>query len=436
MANQAMQPSRAARRAVARLKGLRYIAGMFVVARLLAHADAPPPSAVDPFFDDTVVHRIDLLMNSRDWQSLTDNYLDNTQYPADFKWRDETVRNVGVRSRGTGSRSGIKPGLRVDFNHYKTTQTFLGTLKQVVLRNQTQDASNMHERISMLLYQRLGVRAPREAFTTLYVNSAYMGVYTIVENPDKQMAARMFGDSEGNIYKYDYNVGDEPWYFTDLGSRPDAYVPHPFKPETNETDPHPEPIRDWVRSVNGDSDAAFPINVARWIGWDNFVRHIAVENFVADQDGFNGDYGVNNFYLYRWTDSSTLTFIPWDKSEAFKNPPSQSIFHNFLDGDPAKRNRLSLRAMTISAAQTQYLDALLELARAAKALDADHPADTRGWMEREIDREYAQIKPLVYLDTKKPFSNDDFEQAVEALRQFARARPDDVENQVNTFRRR
>ena len=141
------------------------------------------------FFDDTVVHRIDLLINSRDWQSLIDNYLDNTYYPADFKWRDQTVRNVGIRSRGTGSRSGVKPGLRVDFNHYSPTQAMLG-LKQFDLRNQTQDASNMHERVSMLLFRRMGLPASREAHSTLSINNAYAGLYTIVESVDKSFLLR------------------------------------------------------------------------------------------------------------------------------------------------------------------------------------------------------------------------------------------------------
>src|SRR5262249_12296145 len=106
---------------------------------------APDPS--DALFDDSFVHRIDLVMSTRDWQSLTDNYLDNTYYPSDFKWKDQTIRSIGIRSRGTGSRSGVKPGLRLDFNHYSPGQTFMGRLKAVILRNQTQDASNMHERI-------------------------------------------------------------------------------------------------------------------------------------------------------------------------------------------------------------------------------------------------------------------------------------------------
>src|SRR6187549_3831577 len=63
----------------------------------------PPPAPGDAFFDDTVVHDIYLTINSRDWQSLKDHYLDNTYYAVDFKWRDQTVRNSGIRSRGTGS---------------------------------------------------------------------------------------------------------------------------------------------------------------------------------------------------------------------------------------------------------------------------------------------------------------------------------------------
>jgi spore coat protein CotH len=413
---------------------MRRILPLVIAAVALATLGVNAGAPVAPeFFNDTVVHRIDLLINSRDWQSLIDNYLDNTYYPADFKWRDQTVRNVGIRSRGTGSRSGVKPGLRIDFNHYSPSQVLLG-LKQFVLRNQTQDATNMHERISMLLYARLGVQAPREAFTTLYINTTYAGLYSIVENPDEQMTDRMFGDSNGNIYKYDYNVGDQPWYFTYEGNDPNTYVPHPFKPETNDLDPHPEPIRDWIQSVGTDSDAAFPLRVTQWISWDNFAKHIAVENFVADQDGFNGEYGVNNFYLYRWTNASKLTLIPWDKSEAFKNPPDQAIFHNFLDGDPSKRNRLSGRAMTIDEAKNLYLDALLAAAASASELDATNPSDSRGWMDREIDREYAQIKDYVYADSKKPFSNDDFEQGVASLHAFARARPGNVVSQVNAFR--
>lgn len=397
-------------------------------------ATPPPVSPADAFFDDSQVQTIHLEINSRDWATLRENYLDNSYYPCTLKWTTETKRNVGIRSRGTGSRSGVKPGLRVDFDRYTTSQTFLG-LKSFILRNQTQDASNMHERISMQLFRRLGVKAPREAFTKVYVNNAYSGLYTIVESVDKSFLQQSFGENEGHLYKYDYNVDDLPWYFEDKGLDPAAYVPHPLKPETLEDDPDPQKVVELVRIVNNDSEAVWRTTIDPYVDWDNFLRHIATENVLADQDGFNGDYGVNNFYVYRLHNQKKFLWIPWDKSEAFKNGPAQAIFHNILDGVPSKRNRISGRAMTSPDLQSKYLDFLIEAANSLGQLDPANPTDTRGWMEREIDREYAQIRDLVYTDTLKPFTNDQFEAEVAALKVFARERPAFVVDAVADFRK-
>jgi spore coat protein CotH len=398
-------------------------------ARILVHG-ATAPSPADAFFDDSQVHSIYLTINSRDWLSLQEHVLENTYYPSDFKWNTEVVRNIGIRSRGTGSRYGAKPGLRVDFDRYTSKQEFLG-LKSVILRNQTQDPSNMHERISMLLFQRLGVRAPREAFTRLYINNVYSGLYSIVESVDKAFLLRTLGEDDGYLYKYDYNVGDAPYYFEDRGTNPAAYVPSPFKPETHESDPRSDRIVDFVRIVNdSDPQAAFRIRVDPYVQWDNFIKHIAIENCVADQDGYNGDYGMNNFYWYNWTNTNLFTWIPWDKSEAFKAGPFLPIFHNITDVPAPIRNRLTGRALNSDDLRTLYLDTLLACAKSASALDPEAPGDTRGWMEREIQREYAQIRDLVYSDNQKPFTNEQFEQEVETLRTFARERPKFVEAEV------
>ena len=416
-------------------RAVSIVAVLIAAAQILVQAQTiPPPAPADAFFDDSIVHTLSISINSRDWQTLRDNYLDNTYYPCDLRWNGQTVRNIGIRSRGTGSRSGIKPGLRVDFDRYVTNQTFLG-LKSFILRNQTQDPSNMHERIAMQLFTRMGVKTSREAFARLYINEVYWGLYSIVESVDKTFLKRSFGDDEGYLYKYDYAATDQPWYFTDKGASPSLYVPKPFKPETHEVDPRPEAITEMVRIVNNDSDAVFRTTVAPYVDWDNFLKHIAVENVVADQDGFNGEYGVNNFYIYQMAASKLHVWIPWDKSEAFKNPADQAIFHNILDGDPARRNRLSLRPMAFRDLEAKYLDYLIEAANLLGQLDASNPADARGWMEREIEREYTQILDSVATDPDKPFTMAQFEADVEMLRNFARARPGFVVNAVADYRR-
>ena len=131
-----------------------------------------------------------------------------------------------------------------------------------------------------------------------------------------------------------------------------------------------------------------------------------------------------------------FTFIPWDKSEAFKDGPTFSIWHNIQDGAPVEqRNRLTLRAMRFQDLRSLYLDTLNECARSALERDENSPDDERGWLEREVEKQSNQIREAMYADPQKPFSNDDFETEVEKLREFARRRSDVVKAAVARERR-
>jgi len=75
---------------------------------------------------------------------------------------------------------------------------------------------------------------------------------------------------------------------------------------------------------------------------------------------------------------------------------------------------------------------VLEVVRSA--YDVEGSADGRGWLEREIEREYQQIRDAARADPEKTFTNDDFERAVDDLRAFARQRGDFVMREVNAAR--
>lgn len=405
---------------------------MFVAASSPTHTQVPDPTAA--FFDGTVLHDVKLWINSRDWDTLKTNFLSNAYYPADLQWNTETIRNVGIRSRGNGSRSGFKPGLRVDIDRYASTQKFLG-LKSFVLRNNTQDPSQMHEWLSMLFFKRMGLPASREAYARLFVNNQYAGLYTIVESVDKSFLTRTFGEDGGYLFDYDYPADAAPYYFEDRGRDPATYVPLPFKPETHENDARPEVIVNMVQAINTSSGAVFRSAVAEFIDLGQFIRHVASEVFLAEQDGVAGEWGMNNFFMYRPESANLFRLIVWDKSQAFVMGQAYPVWHNITDVPEANRNRLLNRALGYPDLRALYLDTLLEAGRVSSEVPPGAtPGDTRGWLEREIDRAYALIAPSVLADTLKPYTNDEFVASVEALRVFARERTSFVNADVATSR--
>ena len=410
-----------------------------------AAAAAADPS--DRFFDDSQLHDIKLTCNSRDWESLNQHYLDDTYYICDFRWSDQVLRNIGIRSRGTGSRSGVKPGLRVDFDRYTTDQKFLG-LKSVILRNNTQDPSGLRERLGMLMFRRMGLKALREAHARLFVNNAYVGLYTMVESIDKAWLKKNYGENDGYLYEFKYDVGaPQPFVFRYLGADPALYVPIPFKPETHEAAPRPEVFERFIWAVDAVGDSTWRRAIEEFLDLRAFVTHLAVENFLAEEDGITGDYGPNNFYIYRLENSNRFVFIPWDKSNTFWQS-DYSLFRNVDDGPPTHQNRLARRVLADPELRELYRATILKCADsgladpaltpgvvpAADVVLTPAPPDRPGWLESEMAREYAQVHDAAIADPFKPYTNEEFEASIAALVDFARSRSAVVRHQLDVDR--
>jgi hypothetical protein len=318
-------------------------------------------------------------------------------------------------------------------------------LKSVILRNNTQDASNMRERISMLFFRRMEMKAEREAHARLYINSEYAGLYTIVESLDKTWLKKNLGEDDGHLYEYKFdNAAPTPYDFGYIGSDATLYAPLPFKPQTLESDPQGQVLERLFWTVNQASDAVWRTAMQEFLELKGFIRHVAIEVFLADQDGLTGDYGPNNFYLYRFEKKNLFKFLPWDKSNALWEAPSPnfSIFRNIEEGPENRRNKLVVRALKDPELRELYLDTLLECAnRAIELGDTGVPANVSdpaqlGWLEAEIAREYDQIRLAVALDTTKISSNGEFEKSVSDIRNFGRQRSDAVRAQVAADRAR
>ena len=387
-------------------------AATILAALLLAFALAPPAAAqtAEDLFSRTDLQRVDLWVHSADWAKLRAEFQTNTYYPADMTWNGITVRNVGIRSRGRGSRSSNKPGLRVDFDRYTNAQRFLG-LKSLVLDNVTQDASGIHEAVAMAFYGRLGIPAPRTLHTRLYVNNEYAGLYVIVESVDKEMLARVFGvigeDTQNDGYLYEFKWMDD-WKFGYLGAGLDEYKLR-FEPTTHESKSDEElyrPIEMLVKLANQTPMDRLSTDLAPRLDIPAVIRFIAAQVFLAETDGFLGGFGINNFYLYRLENSDVHTFIAWDADNTFYDP--YYSINSGIDGNVLMRD-----FMAVPEYNAIYW---AEMRRNVELAEADD------WLNTEVIRHIQRIDTAMKEDPWKPHSNSAYEGRAGDMLNFARSR--------------
>src|SRR5205807_1521842 len=94
----------------------------------------------------------------------------------------------------------------------------------------------------------------------------------------------------------------EAYYFSDLGPGLDAYASM-FKAETHDTDSIANlyiPIRDMVMAITTADDRSVVADVGSYLDLTEMMKYLAVESFLVEWDGITGNWGVNNFYLYRF----------------------------------------------------------------------------------------------------------------------------------------
>jgi len=383
-------------------------------------------------FDGSAVHEIRLTMPPANWQAQKDHYLDDTYFNVDsFQWRGAaatiTVNNIGIHSRGHGSRSPIKPGLHIGFDHNVKGQTFLG-LTGLELKSNTEDPTLLHELLSMALFRRMGIPAPREVSVRFYVNEEYIGLYNLVEVINQDFLQRVFNENNGYLYQYapgDWTgVPSAGYHFEYLGQdltkyaiTPPGNAPAPFEPQTHTNAPDTVTLEGMIRTINQAADADFIAAMTPYLDLKPWLAHIAVETWLGDYDCILGDvFGMNNFHMYRFQNKQLSVFIAWDKDLAFDSNV-RPIMQN------ASQNVLMRRLMAIPEYQNAYFEALLKVSILA--------GGSGGWLEQEAIRNYNLIKDAVYQDPNKQvltdgvlkvISNDDFEAAYAYLKGFAAVR--------------
>ena len=319
----------------------------------VGNGPAPPPAGADAFFDDSVLQEIRLNMNAKDWQTLKDNYLDNTYYPDRFslarsdaaKRRHPLARHGQSERREAGTAGGLR-SLHVE-SEFPWPE---------ILRAEKQHAGPIQharaaEHADVPPPGRAGLaRGPREA---LYQRSVFGSLY------DRRVGGQDLSQAKlwrGQRVSVQVRLSDRRHT---VSLRRQGIRPGPVRPAAVQTrDPRRQSQARVRRATRANRESIerchVPFGSRRYLDLSKFLRHVAVEVFVGDYDGFLGNYGINNFYFYRFDNQKTFVFIPWDKSEAFKAGPTSSVFHNISDVPDSLKNRLMTRVLSYPDLYNQY----------------------------------------------------------------------------------
>ena len=293
---------------------------------------AAPTDESDTFFDDSYVHEIFLTFDDADygatgWYNTLyashANDPDDPYFPAGFSADGVTIDRVGVRFKGNSSfnGNGIKKSFKLDFDEYDedNDELVFYTLKKLNLNNGYKDPTLLREKL-FLDFAGEFVAAPRAVHTKVYVNGAYYGLYTAVEQVDKTFVQDRFGaDEDGNLFKgsssdatdaNDDFGSDLTW----LGSAAESYYGS-YSLETNESANDYSQLIEFINVLNNTSPEEFPATLAPLLDVDDVLQGLALNNLFVNLDSYNGS--AHNYFLYDRDDTEKFTHILWDTNESF-----------------------------------------------------------------------------------------------------------------------
>ncbi|RKZ29841.1 hypothetical protein DRQ36_07425 [bacterium] len=348
------------------------------------------------FFEDTV-HTVRVYFDDPDFWPELEHTHETEEYIICSVVIDvaDTVDSVGIRLKGNSSYShpGYKKPFHLKFDEYIEGAEYRGN-DRLTFNNCFKDPTFLREKLACEIFHDLGVPCPRATHSVVYYNDDYWGFYTVVDPIDKDALTRFFGENDCNLYKGDPN-GTLEW----LGWLPDPYRHH-YEKATNEAEDDWTDLIELCNFINNTSESEFGA-VMGWLDAEAFARFWAANTFMVNLDSYQGT--GHNYYMY--FDSDTIArYIVWDVNEAF------GVFTFGMSGAEMREMPIDWRQPNRPLADRLFEDwspfrYLVDCAL-GELLETNLDPTTFNARVTELSD---MVRPFVYADTNKMFSNSDFE---------------------------
>lgn len=335
---------------------------------------------------------------------FTDDYVD-----ADFTNNTVAYPGIGVRFRGTSSRTADKKSWKLNF---KKSKPFEGKDK-LNQKASPIDASLIRECLGDFQFQTTAAMTPNCAFSHLEVNGEYRGVFSKVENMDSDFLNAHGLNPDGKMFE-----ANDPRLsnFQILGDYSVAWDDDSATEEGYDT------LAQFIETINNTPDADFDVTIASVLNVDSYLDFYAGLMLIADID-----HTAHNYEVYLNPDSLIWEVMPIDFDLAFLAPALPINYGTLAVPDKnGTHNILTERILAVPRFKQWWVRKMAEL------LGSDF---TPGVLNPRIDDFHNQISDDATRDVFKRYRevNNPFLNSNTSLKNFVPLRRASVNSQLPSF---
>ncbi|HPS62544.1 MAG TPA: CotH kinase family protein [Bacteroidales bacterium] len=273
-------------------------------------------------YDDTRVSSVSISLPPDSLQMIYDSIFSDHYFRARFIFDDlegkDTLEDVGFRLRGNLSRYSQKKSFKISFNEYVPGRKYQG-VKKLNLNGEHNDPTLIREKLFYDLWKRAGFPERRTSFVRLYINGSYYGLYTNLEEMDKEWLKQVYTEPDGNLFKCTYPAdltyhGPQEQTYKDLqnGTVTGGRV---YDLQTNQEEDDYSRLVQLITILNKPATGTFAQEVATILDVDIALKALALDVATGNWDDYS--YNKNNYYLYDDPARPGFEFITYDPDNTF-----------------------------------------------------------------------------------------------------------------------
>ncbi|MEI7499605.1 MAG: CotH kinase family protein [Bacteroidota bacterium] len=273
-------------------------------------------------FDDTRLSSIYITISPDSLEVIYDSVLSDHYYMARFIFDDnekrDTLENVGFRLRGNTSRYSKKKSFKISFNEYVSGRKYQG-VKKINLNGEHNDPTMIREKLFYDIWKKAGMVERRTSFMKVYINNSYYGLYTNLEEMEKEWLTLVYQKNGGNLFKCSYPA-DLVYHGTDQQTYKDLQNStstggRVYELQTNKSQDDYARLVELITTLNKQPVGTFAADISKILNVDHFLKALAIDVATGNWDDYS--YNKNNYYMYENPSDSTFDFIAYDPDNTF-----------------------------------------------------------------------------------------------------------------------